>query len=479
MRLQQTAQHKVMACTTINAKVLLRRDTSENWTRINPILGQGEPAFELDTGKLKIGDGITRWNELSYIGTVNNNLIFSTPTDEPDARELVEYQENNTLYPVRYANITGTNKFKLVLASFTPTLSAEPIPGTSLNWDVPCTGFTVSVTNPDDFVSEYISGVANIQTSTPTTAFVGELSKFTTTGPIPFPAGGVGWTQTFQTNGSGAVIHPISSSADGDTVSTVVRFNVKKGTDTSLYTKENAVFTVNWKKPTLNLNVTSLATKTFLDTYDRTTYSIVVTNISNEATTCLHTVTADGGSVTNSKGNGQIVFSTPVHKDNILVPQKRLHLSSLFTRPSGVTGTSYSVTMPTISLIVPIVFTYPSFWILSSLTTPLTRSDIVSGKSFISPILGNQQNVFTQYVTNSTSTIRVFWFGIWSNAIQPNSFTAGSGPGFTPNFVPFTSTILLHPDVPPAGYQSNVVYNLYGINVQPNTTLYINISRID
>ena len=28
----------------------------------------GEPIFEMDTGKLKIGDGVTPWIKLSYIG---------------------------------------------------------------------------------------------------------------------------------------------------------------------------------------------------------------------------------------------------------------------------------------------------------------------------------------------------------------------------------------------------------------------------
>ena len=29
---------------------------------------QGEPGYELDTGKLKIGDGMTPWNTLEYFG---------------------------------------------------------------------------------------------------------------------------------------------------------------------------------------------------------------------------------------------------------------------------------------------------------------------------------------------------------------------------------------------------------------------------
>lgn len=57
-----------MACVTTNAKILLRRDISANWSdpTKNPILASGEQGYETDTGKMKIGDGIHRWNDLNY-----------------------------------------------------------------------------------------------------------------------------------------------------------------------------------------------------------------------------------------------------------------------------------------------------------------------------------------------------------------------------------------------------------------------------
>lgn len=50
----------------------LKRGTAQKWAELNPVLREGEPGFELDTGKLKIGNGTTPWKELNYI---NNNLI--------------------------------------------------------------------------------------------------------------------------------------------------------------------------------------------------------------------------------------------------------------------------------------------------------------------------------------------------------------------------------------------------------------------
>jgi len=56
-------------------KIQLRRDTSANWQGTNPILAQGEPGVELDTKKMKVGDGISAWNDLEYVagGTEENS----------------------------------------------------------------------------------------------------------------------------------------------------------------------------------------------------------------------------------------------------------------------------------------------------------------------------------------------------------------------------------------------------------------------
>ena len=47
-------------------KIRLRRDISAVWQLVNPILLDGEPAFETDTGKMKIGDGQKNYNALPY-----------------------------------------------------------------------------------------------------------------------------------------------------------------------------------------------------------------------------------------------------------------------------------------------------------------------------------------------------------------------------------------------------------------------------
>ena len=51
----------------------LKRGTADRWKELNPILEAGEPGFELDTGKLKIGNGRDDWKTLEY----SNKYLFS------------------------------------------------------------------------------------------------------------------------------------------------------------------------------------------------------------------------------------------------------------------------------------------------------------------------------------------------------------------------------------------------------------------
>lgn len=55
-------------CPTVARRIQLRHDTSTNWASVGNslVLLAGEFAYETDTGRLKIGDGIRNWNSLPY-----------------------------------------------------------------------------------------------------------------------------------------------------------------------------------------------------------------------------------------------------------------------------------------------------------------------------------------------------------------------------------------------------------------------------
>lgn len=47
-------------------QIQLRRDLAAEWTLQDPVLAEGEPGLETDTGKIKYGDGSTSWTGLAY-----------------------------------------------------------------------------------------------------------------------------------------------------------------------------------------------------------------------------------------------------------------------------------------------------------------------------------------------------------------------------------------------------------------------------
>lgn len=51
-----------------STRIQLRRGTSEALTAVNEVLLAGEMCLETNTGKYKIGDGSTAWNNLEYAG---------------------------------------------------------------------------------------------------------------------------------------------------------------------------------------------------------------------------------------------------------------------------------------------------------------------------------------------------------------------------------------------------------------------------
>lgn len=60
--------------------IQIRRDTAANWTAGNPTPLSGQPCWETDTNKLKIGDGATAWSSLPYFPDVQTYSVSSTAT---------------------------------------------------------------------------------------------------------------------------------------------------------------------------------------------------------------------------------------------------------------------------------------------------------------------------------------------------------------------------------------------------------------
>lgn len=61
-----------------NTRIQVRRGNASSWVSVNPILSQGEFGYEVDTGKLKVGDGQNAWNSLGYF-PVEWSAVSSKP----------------------------------------------------------------------------------------------------------------------------------------------------------------------------------------------------------------------------------------------------------------------------------------------------------------------------------------------------------------------------------------------------------------
>jgi hypothetical protein len=67
--------------TTTTTKIQFKRGTAAALTAANILLSAGEPCVELDTGKIKVGDGATAWNNLPYSAGSPQPITLQTLTD--------------------------------------------------------------------------------------------------------------------------------------------------------------------------------------------------------------------------------------------------------------------------------------------------------------------------------------------------------------------------------------------------------------
>jgi hypothetical protein len=75
------------------SRIQLRRGDSAFWEDENPTLRSGEPGWERDTGRMKIGDGVTPWRELKYF-LGGGDSSGGGSTDPDDIPDLVLFYEN-------------------------------------------------------------------------------------------------------------------------------------------------------------------------------------------------------------------------------------------------------------------------------------------------------------------------------------------------------------------------------------------------
>ena len=168
----------------MTTRIKLRRDTAANWALVNPILSAGEPGLETDTGKVKYGDGTTRWNAIEHTGgdALTNEGAIQVQTGDDDRwfvrlrREDHEWNPEEQGVMVRSTNYDSLgnaivaadidlNDDGVVIFKFTPAgalvwkKSVGPVDGTCYlesNVVIDSDDNIIFAVNPDDSDTKYI-----------------------------------------------------------------------------------------------------------------------------------------------------------------------------------------------------------------------------------------------------------------------------------------------------------------------------------
>lgn len=115
-------------------RIQLRRDTSANWTSVNPVLADGEIGLEQDTGQFKIGNGTVAWSSLPYGGMQGPSPIWGniagTLADQTDLLAALETKAPR-VNPDFTGNVTLGGALTETIVTLSTTLEAlNPLDGT-------------------------------------------------------------------------------------------------------------------------------------------------------------------------------------------------------------------------------------------------------------------------------------------------------------------------------------------------------------
>lgn len=75
--------------------IQLRRATASAWSTVNPVLALGEAGVETDSYKIKVGDGVSLWNDLPYFvhswaDVTGKPAVIAAGADKAAARSAID-----------------------------------------------------------------------------------------------------------------------------------------------------------------------------------------------------------------------------------------------------------------------------------------------------------------------------------------------------------------------------------------------------
>jgi hypothetical protein len=114
-----------------NQLIDLRHDTAADWTSADPILADGEPGYETNTGKVKIGDGINHWSALPYLTDAAAVAAIAAAATAAGVLIATEHTADNALYEQRANNLSDLLSVPTALTNLgLGSAAAAPTTGT-------------------------------------------------------------------------------------------------------------------------------------------------------------------------------------------------------------------------------------------------------------------------------------------------------------------------------------------------------------
>ena len=161
-------------------QIQLRRGTASQWTAANTLLAQGEIGLETDTSKLKLGDGSTLWNSLSYFsaGSGVTAVTATSPVASSGGLTPVISMPAATTSVSGYLTSTDWTTFNGKGSGTVTSVAATAGTGISVSGSPITTSGTLTITNtaPDQTVA--LTAGTGISTS-------GTYPNFTITNSAP------------------------------------------------------------------------------------------------------------------------------------------------------------------------------------------------------------------------------------------------------------------------------------------------------
>jgi len=308
--------------------------------------GYGALAYDNTTGEFT-------YTPPDFINLGGSPFQWTTSGTGSQFRTSDTWRENEQIYVIREVKFVN-GKLRVELASFSPGLTAY---GQSLEWDQVPSQWSVYVNNPADFVDMWIEAVEGIAGTTGTFSAFGTYSpgaKSATAG------GGIDWSQNFSID-NGAFVRPnVSSGTSGGSASAEVSFTVNDGTNTSTHTDTSSV-TFTWQSIGATTTFTNKSGNNWFDPYEQAQYTVNVSGL-NDISNVSHSASINVGSLQSAQ--------TGVTKESYWIsfplwpnsPSNRtISTVSTFTRPTEVTGTSYTTNINSSDTFIG-YWNYPSFY---------------------------------------------------------------------------------------------------------------------